>query len=188
MEDSFLDSVRMVQAVMWVVGNSRWSFIRSPAAHLLLCSLVPIGLWISTGVHWGVGDPCSSIYFISVVKFFRSVWFSFIFYNSLLNFSMCSCILFLSLWSIFMIMTLNSSLGRLRISTWFFWGLILFLHLKLISNEFWNESSSFCLILCLFLVLGRSGFVSRSWRSGITQDTSMEPNTELPPGHQSYLL
>ena len=53
---------------------------------------------------------------------------------SLLNFSLCSSILLLSLLSIFVIFTLNSLSGRLLISTLltFFWGFVLFLTLDCI--------------------------------------------------------
>ena len=38
----------MVQAVMRVMGSSRWSFACSPTAHLLLWGLVPNRLWTGT--------------------------------------------------------------------------------------------------------------------------------------------
>ena len=42
-----------------VMGSSRWSFACLPAAHLLLCGLVPKG-------SPGVGDPCFSLHRICI--------------------------------------------------------------------------------------------------------------------------
>ena len=52
------------QAVMWGMGSRckyRWSFARSPATHLLLCSPVPNRPRTDSGLWPGVGDPWSSV-------------------------------------------------------------------------------------------------------------------------------
>ena len=63
----------------------------------------------------------STIFLISVIVFFNSVWLLFIFSDSLLksfyNFSLCAFILFLSYWITFTIIILNSFSGRSPIST-----------------------------------------------------------------------
>ena len=48
------------QAVMGAMGSGckyRWSFARSPAAHLLLCGLVPNRPWTDTGPWPGGWGP-----------------------------------------------------------------------------------------------------------------------------------
>lgn len=83
----------------------------------------------------------SRVFFLSVIVFFSSNWFSFAF--SLLRFSLCSSILLNSV-SIFMTITLNYSSLFSSIS-----------HLS--CSLIWNIFlCSFCLILCCFYVLNRS--------------------------------
>ena len=51
----------MVQAVMRTMGsNDEWQIKLCwlPAAHLLLCNLVPNRPWTGIGPWPGVGDPC----------------------------------------------------------------------------------------------------------------------------------
>ena len=80
----------------------------------------PLSMGFSRQEYWS-GVPLPSpwfllvcIYsFISVIVFFTSSWLFFLFSNSLLNFTQCPSILLLSLWSIFMIITLSSLLDKI---------------------------------------------------------------------------
>ncbi|CAN0560080.1 unnamed protein product, partial [Rangifer tarandus platyrhynchus] len=82
--------------------------------------------------------------------FSSALFDSSLYFLTLLNFLLCSSILFLSLLSIFMIITLNSLLGYIvyhHFICCFFWGFILFLTLEhIISplNFAWFSVLFFC--------------------------------------------
>lgn len=84
--------------------------------------------------------------------FFIFVWLLFIFYDSLLNFTLCSSILLLSLLGIIMIITFYSLSGRLLFST------LLNSFSEVLSCSFMWDVFFCCLILhnSLFLCGGRS--------------------------------
>ena len=125
------------------------SLIHSPASFILM--LIP-----------------SSLFFISVIVFFNYLWLFFIFSNYLLktycNFLRYAWILFPGSWIIFMIITLNSLLGRLPISmSLSFYGV-------LSCSFIWN------IILChlllskipfVFLRMWKVSYVSQHWRRGL---------------------
>lgn len=94
------------------------------------------------------------VYFeISVIVILNSIWFFFVFSNTL--FSLCSSTVLLSLLSNLMIITLNYLLGRLLISTLFSFP-VKCCFVSLFRTYFFV--SLFCLIICIYLyVLGKSG-------------------------------
>ena len=110
----------------------------------------------------------SSLFFISVIVFFNYLWF-FIFSNYLLktycNFLLYAWILFPGSWIIFVIITLNSLLGRLPVSMSLscFYGVL--------SCSFvWNIILCHLLlskVLFVFLCMWKVSYVTRYWRSGL---------------------
>ena len=102
-------------------------------------------VWVNSGIWWWTGRPgmlwfmgsqrvghdwvtevnwTETVFSTSVIIFFSSVWFFFMFSNSLLKFLLCLSILLLSLLRIFIIITLNHLSGRFPNSHFvypFFW-------------------------------------------------------------------
>lgn len=96
------------------------SFLKSLCSFFYSAWMISITLSSSLLIHFSVSSNLHfipfSVFFIWFILFFSSAWFFFIFYNYLLNISLCLTIHDLSSLSIFMIVILNSLFSRLLIS------------------------------------------------------------------------
>ena len=115
----------------------------------------------------------STVCFISIIVFWSSSWFFFLFSTFLLTFSLCSSILLMSSVSIFISVTLNCFSGKL---IWIIFAFIpRFISETLSYSLLWNIF--FCLLiypnfLCLFLCVRWITYVSWSWRSSLMPKVS----------------
>ena len=124
-----------------------------------------------------------SVFFISVIVVFISVWFFFIFSNSLLRMSNLVCSS--SLPSVSLIITLNSLLGRLPVSS------SLSSSSGALSCSFgtYFSVSSFCLICYFyFYVFGRLVTFADFGEVAFCRGRPVCPISALPCSHQSYML